>query len=81
MTAPSLTATLEVPLSDCTIAASVVPCPDTFHATSALPASQSTCAESRNSGRAAMPDRETSAVKAGSAAEPSSVTRPWPLPL
>ena len=36
--------TLEVPFSDCTIAASVVPCPDTFQATSALPASQSTCA-------------------------------------
>ena len=42
MTAPSLTATLEVPFSDCTIAASVAPRPETFQATSALPASQST---------------------------------------
>ena len=81
ITAPSLTATLEVPFSDCTIAASVAPRPETFQATSALPASQSICAESRKSGRAAMPVSETSAANAGSADDASSVTRPWPLPL
>ena len=64
---PSLTATFEVPLSDCTMAASVAPRPDTFQATSALPASQSTCAAVAQAAvRAEMPDSDTSAVNAGS---------------
>ncbi len=80
MIAPLRTATSDLPLSDCTIAVSLAPRPDSASVRLPVPASQSMPAVSFSSGCAAMPVSCTLAATAASAPEPSSVTKPLPRP-